>query len=261
MSVGTLCGRLARIGLVVGLVVCATIVSGCWCGWSGDNHDHAGIRGSGTLAIEEHDISGIRGVAVTNQGDLFIEFGDDEGLRIEAEDNLLQYITVKQKGSTLVIGTERGVHNLRNTKPIRYYLTVSDLEEVTATSAGDIMVPEVRRDRFQATATSAGDITIEAFYGDFFHAHVTSAGDVSVNGGEVALMDIAVSSAGDFDGRHLKAIRADVSISSAGDATVWVTEHLDASISSVGDLRYIGDPELDISRSSHGKAVKLGGGA
>jgi hypothetical protein len=258
MSVGVLWGKPARVVLVVVLVVCAMIATGCRCGCHGHDHDHAGIKGSGTLDSVEHDVSGVTAVAVTNQGDLFIEFGDDEGLKIEAEDNLLQYITVKQSGSKLTIGTKKGVHNLKNTKPIRYYLTVRDLEKVTATSAGDIMVPEIRRDSFEATATSAGDITIEAFHGDFFHAHVTSAGDLSVNGGEVAVLDVAVSSAGDFDGRDLKAIRADVSVSSAGDAAVWVTEHLDASLSSVGDLRYRGDPELDVSRSSHGNIIRLG---
>ena len=50
------------------------------------------IPGSGVVVTETRAVSGVRGVEIQEQGDLFIEFGPVEQISIEGEDNLLEYI-------------------------------------------------------------------------------------------------------------------------------------------------------------------------
>ncbi len=49
----------------------------------------SGINGSGKVVEEERQASHFTGVALGGTGDLTIEVGEEESLRIEAEDNLL----------------------------------------------------------------------------------------------------------------------------------------------------------------------------
>ena len=49
------------------------------------------VRGSGNLSDETHVFTGITGVHFSTSGELDIQLCDKEELRIEADDNLLEY--------------------------------------------------------------------------------------------------------------------------------------------------------------------------
>jgi hypothetical protein len=51
-----------------------------------------GVRGSGNVVEETREVSGVSGVELATLGTLHVEIGESESLRIEAEDNLLEYI-------------------------------------------------------------------------------------------------------------------------------------------------------------------------
>lgn len=231
------------------LLLCLAL-AGCSFEFSG-----GGIRGSGDVEREEREISGVRGVSVENQGDLFIEIGDEEKLVIEAEDNLLEHIETRVRGGILRIGTRDSFGGLDNREPIRYYLTVPSvdaLESLEVGSAGDIEAPRLEAENFSIEVGSAGDVKIAELYADRLEVTISSAGDVRIDGGEVGEQDIRVSSAGDYKAADLKSRRADVRLSSAGDARIRVEEYVDARLTSSGDLVVYGDPEVRSRTSSSG---------
>ena len=76
------------------------------------------IRGSGSVSEETYDFSGITGVQLSTLGELDIRLGDKEELRIEADDNLLQYFETGANGGVLKIGTRSGF-NLRPSRSVR----------------------------------------------------------------------------------------------------------------------------------------------
>ncbi len=51
------------------------------------------IQGSGDVITESRDVSGFDSVSLTGIGRVIITQGDKESLTIEADDNLLEYIT------------------------------------------------------------------------------------------------------------------------------------------------------------------------
>ncbi len=232
--------RLLLLGLCVALAPACVITSG------------EEVRGSGDVKSEERPIENVRSVVVTNQGDLFIEIGDDENLVIEAEDNLLEHLEAEQKGSELRLGT-RGHVRLRNREPIRYYLRVRSLEGVRTSSSGSIEVPAVEADDFEVHVSSSGSIRIDELVADTLELNISSSGNVTIDTGQVDEQDIRISSSGNYNGRGLKSSRATAQLSSSGSATLQVSDDLNASLSSSGDLRYIGDPEVRKSESSSGR--------
>ena len=232
--------RLLLLGLCIALTPACVITSG------------EEVRGSGDVKSEERPIENVRSVVVTNQGDLFIEIGDDENLVIEAEGNLLEHLEAKQKGSELRLGT-RGHVGLRNRKPIRYYLRVRSLEGVRTLSSGSIEVPAVEADEFEVHVSSSGNIHIDELVADTLELNISSSGNVTIDTGQVDEQDIRITSSGNYNGRGLKSSRVTAQLSSSGGATLQVSDDLNASLSSSGDLRYIGDPEVRKRESSSGR--------
>ncbi len=213
------------------------------------------LRGSGRVVEESRPISGVEAVEVANQGDLFIQIGDEESLVIEAEDNLLDAITSEVRSGRLILGTEPGV-NLHTTRPIRYYLTVRSLRSLSVFSSGDIDAPALEAERFDIRVSSSGDVSIEELNAGRLEVDITSSGDVRIETGAVEEQDIRISSSGNYDASGVDSRQVRARLSSSGDAVVRVEEMLDATLSSSGDLYYMGDPVVAARESSSGDVIQ-----
>ena len=66
------------------------------------------VRGSGRVSERSIRSAGITGVHLATLGELEIQLGDTEELRIEADDNLLEHFEIEKRGDTLRIGTRDG---------------------------------------------------------------------------------------------------------------------------------------------------------
>jgi hypothetical protein len=262
--------------LILAVFILALVTLACTISFPGVDIGSEGVRGSGDVVDEERPVSGITSVSVANQGDLYIELGEQEKLVIEAEDNLLEYIESDVRGGELVLKTSRGV-NIRNTKPIRYYLTVIALEEIAVFSSGDINAPEFEADRFTIDVnssgdvnvvgldvtelvidvSSSGDVTVGELVADQLDVTISSSGNLTIREGDVEEQDISISSSGDYDARNVQGQRATVRISSSGDATIRVSDELEARLTSSGDLYYIGNPSVDARESSSGDVIQI----
>ena len=234
------------------------------------------VRGSGRIIEETRDIDIIHGVNLATIGTLTIEVGDAPSLLISAEDNILPLITTEVRGGVLIIETEPRT-NLRTTRPVRYTLTVTSLDEVFASSSGDIIAPDLNAETFTLNLSSSGDVTLGELTCERLTVVVSSSGDAEIAGATGDVIDVALSSSGkltlrdgaferqtvrlsssgDYDARRVRTQEADLTLSSSGSATVWVEQSLTASLSSSGNVRYAGDPVVDWNGSSSGTVRRL----
>jgi hypothetical protein len=215
------------------------------------------VSGAGNVATEERPIRGVQRVAVNNQGNVIIQLGDQEKLVIEAEENLLPYLTSDVQGGELQLGTQANV-NLRNNQPIRYYLTVKSLEGLTINSSGNINAPELQAKKFEIEVNSSGNTIVEALIADQLSLKIHSSGNVTILAGEIDKQNIDITSSGEYYAQNVQTKRADIRVSSSGNANIRVSDSLDATLSSSGNVRYVGNPQLDVNQTSSGKVVKIG---
>jgi hypothetical protein len=157
----------------------------------------SGVTGSGNVTRDDRDVSGITSVRVANQGDLVITMGDEEALVIEAEDNLQEYLKSNVRGGELILETRDGV-NIRNTEPIRYHLTLIDLDRVSVSSSGDIDVPEITTDHFSINVSSSGDIVVDGLIVESLQVRISSSGDVSLGELSAERLEVNISSSGNL---------------------------------------------------------------
>ncbi len=214
------------------------------------------VRGSGDLSEETYTFTGITGVQLSTIGELDIHLGDKEELRIETDDNLLQYFEAEKDGGTLRIGTRRGF-NLRPSRTVRYTLTVKELEFLGLSSSGNAHAPALSADRFEIRISSSGDASVDGIDAGSLNVHISSSGNVEIGEGVVDVQEIRISSSGDYRGESVRSGQVTVRLSSSGNARLWVEELLDASLSSSGSVYYKGDPEISDSHSSSGRVRRI----
>lgn len=214
------------------------------------------VRGSGNVIEETREISNVTGVELATLGNLVIEVGDTESLRIEAEDNLMEYFESEVRGGKLRIRTKEGVR-LNATRPVNYYLTVFSLDTIVITSSGDIQAPDLEAEQFSITISSSGDLQMGNLNANNLDVTISSSGDLDIAGGQVQRQNVSISSSGSYTAPDLESAMADVRLSSSGSATIWVQDNLRVNLSSSGDVRYRGNPTVDATMTSSGEVIQV----
>jgi hypothetical protein len=235
------------------------------------------VRGSGDVVEETREVSGVTGVNLATIGNLAIEVGDTESLRIEAEDNLMEYFETDVQDGKLIVGTKDTV-KLETTEPVDYYLTVTGLDTIEISSAGDIVAPDLEAAGFSISIGSSGDLEMGDLEAETLTVNISSSGNVTMGelnaetlevdigstgnldiaGGEVKTQNITIGSSGNYTAQDLASDEADVGLTSSGSATIWVQDNLKANLSSSGDVRYRGNPTVDATTSSSGDVIQIG---
>jgi hypothetical protein len=266
--------------ILLGMAALAVVISTLACEVStpGAGGSAGTVVGSGAVVEETRTVNGISGVELAMPGTLHVETGSSEALRIEAEDNLLAYITTEVRAGTLVINTQSGT-NLRSTRPMNYYLTVTELDRVADSSSGDIQASDLKAGRFsisisssgnlsmgnlqcsslEVEISSSGDVNLGGLTADTLSVRINSSGNLDIAGGQVQRQDIAISSSGEYHSKNLASAEAQVQLNSSGSATIRVSDRLRGTLSSSGNVYYIGSPEVDMTQTSSGRAVRING--
>ena len=240
------------------MILLATLtLSALACSLSAGLGDETMVRGSGDVVEESREVADLTGVNLATIGNLSIEVGDTESLRIEAEDNLMEYFETEVRNGKLTIGTQNNVR-LETTKPVRYYLTVTGLDTIDISSAGNIQAPDLKAGEFSITISSAGNLNMGRLNAEALEIDISSAGNLDISGGEVRTQNVTISSTGNYTAQDLASEEADVRLSSAGSVTIWVKDNLKANLSSSGDLRYRGNPTVDTTTGSSGEVIQIG---
>jgi hypothetical protein len=242
------CNMKRHMFLVLLIIGLALGIQGC---------DLNAVRGSGDVVEEERPVSGFSGVHLAGLGTVTIELGDQEALRIEAEDNLLEYFETGVRGGTLWI-EQRDNTSLRPKEPVNFYVTAKTLDSVALSGSGGINVPPVSAERFSVDVSGSGDVAVESLVADSLEATISGSGAADIAGGEVKNQDVTISGSGEYDAREMPSARATVSVNGSGKATVWARDDLQVDISGSGDVRYVGDPTLNQSVTGSGDVERIG---
>jgi hypothetical protein len=244
-----------RAWVIIVVVIAALSALGCVCGQLA--LPIGVVRGSGQVVTEEREIGGATGVDLQSFGTVHIEQGERVGLRVEAEDNLLRYIETDVREGRLEIAHRRGTR-LLNTKPIDYWLTVRDLDEVSISGAGNVEADDLQAGRLTIRLSGAGSVHIEDLEAETLYVTLSGAGGLSIEGGVVERQEVVISGAGDYRAQDLDSGETTIRLSGMGSATVRVRERLDVTISGAGSVRYRGDPEVDQQITGAGRVQRIG---
>jgi hypothetical protein len=195
------------------------------------------VQGSGTLATETRSVTGFTEIVLAGFGEVEVVVGQSAGLVIEAEDNLLPYLTARVSGERLVLGTQPNV-SLTPTRSVVYTVTLPDLERVELSGSGTVTVLEVAADELRVQLPGSGTIKVSGTVEEF----------------EAALPGSGTVEAGDLRAKDVR-----VELPGSGDLIVWATDSLRVTLNGSGTISYYGQPaNLEQSINGSGDITALG---
>jgi len=177
------------------------------------------------------DVSGVISVVLNGPGTLIIQQGDNESYRVEAADDLMSKISTTVSGNTLSISNLNSVGN----GAVKIYITLKDLNALTANGGGNSEVTGLDTDKLTVTLDS-GKMTLTGKTNDLV---------ATINGG------------GNIDANDLQAQTATVTINGDGKANVNVISTLSAVVNGGGSITYTGSPQVTQQVNGQG-SIKQG---
>jgi hypothetical protein len=203
--------KLIFSGILVIAVVFA--ISGC-------HHFGKGIQGSGVRKIDKRDLGAFTSIQTTGAYQVLVTCQQAASFEIEGDDNILSIIRTNVRGDVLHISNDSSYNA---TKPIVVRISLPNLEGISSTGAGDIVIRDVKNEQLTIGSTGAARIELS---------------------GQTQSATISSTGAGKIDANKLHAGRARVTVTGAGSVEVYASQQLDATVSGVGQITYDGDPPV-----------------
>jgi hypothetical protein len=255
---------LSRKALV--FAVTLLVVVGWLVGAGGCRGDYNVVVGSGSLTTQELEFADFTKLEISHVFHVRVTRSDSFSVSITVDDNVLEYVTVRRSGDTLLVYLESGCTYIRTTKIIEITMPRLDRVSLSGASQGEISgfrssnpleLEASGASSFDIDDVKAGDATFEvsgASYvlGDIeiaegvFNVSGASAVDLEGYAGDVS---IVASGASRVDLADFSVSSATVSVSGASVATVNASDNIDGNVSGASVLTYIGNPALDINKS------------
>jgi hypothetical protein len=221
---------------IITVIIAALVIGAC-----GINVNIDVEKGSGNVVTEARSVSGFDKVDLSGIGDVTLVQGEEEGLSIEAEDNVIKHITTEVRDGTLYLGFNNKA--IIPTRPVKFNLSMRTVHGLNTTGASNIKSATVNTDALEIGISGTGNIQLDKLTADKLTINVSGAGNCQVEG-TVNSQKISLSGAGNYEGEDLQSKTAEVNISGIGRVTLWTTDNLDVTISGTGGVDYYGTPQI-----------------
>ncbi|QOI97274.1 MAG: DUF2807 domain-containing protein [Flammeovirgaceae bacterium] len=229
-------------------------------------------------------------------GKAYVRQGNTQKVELEGTRDAIDKVEVRVEGNKLVIRSKEKWFNWNwtDTDRINAYITVKDIEGLSVSGSGDMIVENrIRCNALKLSVSGSGSLKVETDAGDT-EVNVSGSGDMIVRGslasftgdisgsgkiemnaavsgnaafeisgsgkavasGKSSGVDVDISGSGKVLAADLETSKCRVRISGSGSVEINVKDELDAKISGSGDVRYRGNPAHVNAHSSGSGSVK-----
>ncbi len=200
----------------------------------------AGIVGNGDVQTRTKTIQDFDRLEIDGNFNVFIDQTGKPGLRIEADENIMDIIKVYDSGNKLEIRSEV---NILRAKKKNLYINIDDLRKLELSGALEVRADDQLKLRsLYIVGSGAADVNLD-IEADELRVDISGAADFDLKG-RVEDAEFVISGAGGFDLLDLEVEKMAIEISGAAHARVYATDKLKVEISGAGAVRYKGQPEI-----------------
>ena len=217
--------------------------------------DKTKVKGSGTVTMEQREVSPFDKIVVCGVFTVYLSQGETESVEVEIDDNLQQYVEVRNEGHKLVLDVKNHINFVKTTKNNVYIsLKNIDLLDVSGVcklqASGSLNCDQLT---FKVSGVANGELEL---YCNKLNVNLSGVAHIELRG-ETTELDVKQSGVGNFDAMNLNAAKVTVVNSDVGSVSVYATQELSMINSGVGSITYSGDAEIKTMESSGiGKITK-----
>lgn len=208
------------------------------------------VKGNGNVITETRNTESYDGISCAGSMDFILVSGTEGNIKIEGEENLLEYIIVKVKKGKLIVKVDDDV-NLKpsRNKQIKITIPFQDVNVVALAGSGDLWNKDViTANNLKVALAGSGDVVLD-IKTTTVEGSLAGSGDLTLKG-DTNNLEAKVAGSGDFHGFDLNANHTEVSVAGSGDAKVVSNESLKARVAGSGDIKYKGNPSKEDTKVS-----------
>ena len=206
------------------------------------------VRGSGHIITENRTASGFSSIDVSGAIDVYIKQDSTSSVKVEADDNILEYIEVHTDGSTLEIYTEDNIR-LKPSHKIKVYVSNPEYRELQVSGASsirsenEITSPETLH--VDISGASEGRLEVNA---PKVSVNLTGASNANIKG-KTKDFEGSASGASEIRGFDLLSENADVDASGASHIEIYASVRIDGQSSGASSVNYKGNAQATVEKS------------
>ncbi|HVE60620.1 MAG TPA: head GIN domain-containing protein [Chitinophagaceae bacterium] len=214
------------------------------------------VTGSGVSSTRQRNLGNFSGLEVSGPMKVYISQSPSSSIKIEADENLMEYIETEKDGNYLDISTRRG-YNLRPRAGIKIYITAPSFERLAVTGSGELRTQTKisSNKNIETSVTGSGDIILDIDAPEI-SSNITGSGNIRVNGTTKTFLS-EVTGSGEIHAFDLLSETANVEISGSGDVEIFASKQLNVTIAGSGDVKYKGNPSVNKSVAGSGDIRKM----
>jgi putative autotransporter adhesin-like protein len=190
------------------------------------------VRGSGKRVSEKRQIPAFTSIETNGAFTITITCQKEPSLEVEGDDNVLQIVTSEVKNNVLHLQSSKGYST---SEPVKFKITVPNLEGLTVSGAGKVDVKEMKSDTFAIDSEGAPYITV---------------------GGDTKNLKVNSNGAGKIDTYNLRASKGTVECNGATIVDLFVADELDVKVNGPSTVTYKGDPVVNKNINGPGKVER-----
>jgi len=213
------------------------------------------INGEGPSVTQDRNGGTFDEIHSKGSFDINITDGPTHSVKVEAQENIQQYIVVENKGNELHISNKKG-YNLKTDKAITIHITAPALQAIHSAGSGNIKSENMLTgsDKFQIKSAGSGNIIVDIETSSL-NTSIAGSGNITLKG-KTKDMDASIAGSGNIKARDLQSAVTSISIAGSGNAEVVATEKLSTRIAGSGDVKYWGNASVDSKVMGSGSLKK-----
>ena len=203
----------------------------------------------------QHSLNAFDQVRATGNIEVFVQQGESESIRIEAQGIDEEDVSVKVKSGTLRLKLVKSLF-YKNVK-VKAYGTYRQLRGLRASAGATIESQNpIKADKLELRAGS-GSWIIAELETSTIEATATEGGLLKLRGNS-ATQNISVATGAQCDCEKLATQRAYIKANTGGIVKIFVSEYLEASANTGGSIKYAGNPNsIEIRELMSGGVEKM----
>jgi len=215
------------------------------------------IRGNGHITSRQENVGSFNSIDVGGAIDVQIKQDPSQSVKIETDENLMEFVEVFTEGNKLVIRTRHGF-NLDPSRDVIVYVSAPDFKNIGVSGASKILGENAIsvNDQLGLNASGASKIMLELSGGNVI-GDISGASSLNLKG-QVSKFDMQASGASHVKAYDLVAEDAIFDCSGASSAEITANRNLRVDASGASHIRYKGNASVNSNTSGASSVHKEG---
>lgn len=214
------------------------------------------VRGNGQLGTVVRPVGNFTGVHAKGGIDVVVSNGPSSTLKIEADQNLIDYIEVHNNNGIVEVYTKDG-YNLRPQAGIRVLAMAPQFSSIQISGSGNISSPNkiLGSNKLHVEIRGSGDINLNVD-APSVETEISGSGSATMHGNTQHFV-ADINGSGDVRAMNLMSEQTTVDISGSGNADVFASKVLNVEIKGAGNVAYKGPATVNQRIVGSGSVQKV----